>query len=78
MPTDNYLRVETKCPCGYEMKAFRNVSGGVTKVEERGPFLCRNRPGRGGVNYKVTKYYDDNLKEIKTSRKVRGTGRALL
>nr|APG30987.1 polyprotein [Bovine viral diarrhea virus 1] len=72
LPTDNYLRVETKCPCGYEMKAFRNVSGGVTKVEERGPFLCRNRPGRGGVNYKVTKYYDDNLKEIKPVARLEG------
>nr|WCO08327.1 polyprotein [Bovine viral diarrhea virus 1] len=65
LPTDNYLRVETRCPCGYEMRAVRNVSGGLTKVEERGPFLCRNRPGRGPVNYKVTKYYDDNLREIK-------------
>nr|UEC94253.1 polyprotein [Bovine viral diarrhea virus 1] len=72
LPTDNYSRVETKCPCGYEMKALKNVSGGITKVEERGPFLCRNRPGRGGVNYRVTKYYDDNLKEIKPVARLEG------
>nr|WKW62420.1 polyprotein [Bovine viral diarrhea virus 1] len=72
LPTDNYLRVETKCPCGYEMKALRNVSGSLTKVEEKGPFLCRNRPGRGPVNYRVTKYYDDNLKEIKPVAKLEG------
>nr|QCE30391.1 polyprotein [Bovine viral diarrhea virus 1] len=72
LPTDNYSRIETKCPCGYELKAIRNVSGGVSKVEERGPFLCRNRPGRGGVNYRVTKYYDDNLKEIKPVARLEG------
>ncbi|CAE51342.1 hypothetical protein [Bovine viral diarrhea virus VEDEVAC] len=72
LPTDNYLRVETKCPCGYEMKALRNVGGSLTKVEEKGPFLCRNRPGRGPVNYRVTKYYDNNLKEIKPVAKLEG------
>nr|AIB54158.1 polyprotein [Bovine viral diarrhea virus 1] len=72
LPTDNYLRVETRCPCGYEMKALRNVSGSLTKVEEKGPFLCRNRPGRGPVNYRVTKYYDDNLTEIKPVAKLEG------
>nr|AOR50934.1 polyprotein [Bovine viral diarrhea virus 1] len=72
LPSDNYLRMEIRCPCGYEMKALRNVSGGLSKVEERGPFLCRNRPGRGSVNYKVTKYYDDDLKEIKPVAKLEG------
>nr|VVG93780.1 polyprotein [Bovine viral diarrhea virus 1] len=72
LPTDNYLRVEIRCPCGYEMKALKNVSGKLTKVEERGPFLCKNRPGRGPVNYKVTKYYDDNLIEIKPVAKLEG------
>nr|BAC55961.1 polyprotein [Bovine viral diarrhea virus 1] len=72
LPTDNYLRLETKCPCGYEMKALKNASGGLTKVEERGPFLCRNRPGRGPVNYRVTKYYDDDLREIKPVAKLEG------
>nr|UEC94261.1 polyprotein [Bovine viral diarrhea virus 1] len=72
LPTDNYLRVETRCPCGYEMKALKNVSGGLTRLEERGPFLCRNRPGRGPVNYRVTKFYDDNLREIKPVAKLEG------
>nr|UEC94256.1 polyprotein [Bovine viral diarrhea virus 1] len=72
LPTDNYLRVETRCPCGYEMKALRNASGSLTKVEERGPFLCRNRPGRGPVNYRVTKYYDANLREIKPIARLEG------
>nr|WBV80525.1 polyprotein [Bovine viral diarrhea virus 1] len=72
LPTDNYSRVETKCPCGYEMKALRNISGSLTKVEERGPFLCRNRPGRGAVNYRVTRYFDDNLREIKPVARLEG------
>nr|BAT21132.1 polyprotein [Bovine viral diarrhea virus 1] len=72
LPTEDYLRVETKCPCGYEMKALRNVSGSLTKVEEKGPFLCRNRPGRGAVNYRVTRYFDDNLREIKPIAKLEG------
>nr|WRH07703.1 polyprotein [Bovine viral diarrhea virus 1] len=72
LPTDNYLRVETRCPCGYEMKAFKNVGGSLTKAEERGPFLCRNRLGRGPVNYRVTKYYDENLREIKPVVKLEG------
>nr|QCE30392.1 polyprotein [Bovine viral diarrhea virus 1] len=72
LPTDNYLRVETECPCGYKLKALRNVSGSLTKVEESGPFLCRNRPGRGAVNYRVTKYYDDNLREIRPVARLEG------
>nr|BAT21133.1 polyprotein [Bovine viral diarrhea virus 1] len=72
LPTDNYLRVVTRCTCGYEMKAFKNVGGGLTKAEERGPFLCRNRLGRGPVNYRVTKYYDEDLKEIRPVAKLEG------
>nr|UEC94269.1 polyprotein [Bovine viral diarrhea virus 1] len=72
LPSDNYLRVEIRCPCGYEMKAIRNVGGTLSKVEESGPFLCKNRLGRGPVNYKVTKYYDEDLKEIKPIAKLEG------
>nr|AZQ00672.1 polyprotein [Bovine viral diarrhea virus 2] len=72
LPHNNYSRVETKCPCGYEMKAIKNVSGKLSKVEEKGPFLCRNRLGRGPPNFKVTKFYDDNLLEVKPTAKPEG------
>nr|AZQ00675.1 polyprotein [Bovine viral diarrhea virus 2] len=72
LPHNNYSRVETKCPCGYEMKAIKNVSGELSKVEEKGPFLCRNRLGRGPPNFKVTKFYDDNLLEVKPIAKPEG------
>nr|AZQ00676.1 polyprotein [Bovine viral diarrhea virus 2] len=72
LPHNNYSRVETKCPCGYEMKAIKNVSGKLSKVEEKGPFLCRNRLGRGPPNFRVTKFYDDNLLEVKPIAKPKG------
>nr|AHL96301.1 polyprotein [Bovine viral diarrhea virus 2] len=72
LPHCNYLRMETRCTCGYEMKAIKNVSGKLTKVEEKGPFLCRNRLGRGPINFKVTKFYDDNLLEVKPTAKLEG------
>nr|ATG71375.1 polyprotein [Bovine viral diarrhea virus 1] len=72
LPTDNYLRVETRCPCGYQMRAIKNVGGTLTKVEESGPFLCTNRPGTGPVNHRVTKYYDANLREIKPVARLEG------
>ncbi len=62
---DNYLRVETKCPCGYKMKAVKNCAGELKLLEEEGSFLCRNKFGRGFDNFRVTKYYDDNLEEIR-------------
>nr|AMO65182.1 polyprotein [Bovine viral diarrhea virus 2] len=72
LPHNNYLRVETRCPCGYEMKAIKNVAGKLSKVEEKGPFLCRNRLGRGPPNFKVTKFYDDNLIEVKPVARLEG------
>nr|AHN82189.1 Polyprotein [Border disease virus] len=69
---ENYLRVTTRCPCGYRMKAVKNCAGELRLEEEEGPFLCRNKFGRSKVNYKVTKFYDDDLVEIKPVIKLEG------
>nr|NP_777505.1 nonstructural protein NS5A [Classical swine fever virus] len=72
LPQDNFLQVETKCPCGYKMKAVKNCAGELRLLEEEGSFLCRNKFGRGSRNYRVTKYYDDNLSEIKPVIRMEG------
>nr|AXL48363.1 polyprotein [Pestivirus sp.] len=72
LPHNDYLRVVTKCPCGYRMKAVRNCAGELRLLEEEGSFLCRNKFGRGSQNYRVTKYYDDDLVEIKPVLRMEG------
>ncbi|QZA87341.1 polyprotein [Tunisian sheep-like pestivirus] len=72
LPHNNYLRVETRCPCGYRMKALKNCAGELRLLEEEGSVLCRNKFGRGLQNYRVTKYYDDDLKEVKPILKMEG------
>nr|AAF02524.2 polyprotein [Pestivirus reindeer-1 V60-Krefeld] len=65
LPHENYLRAVTRCPCGYRMKAVKNCAGELVLEEEEGPYLCRNKFKRSAINYKVTKFYDDDLEEIK-------------
>nr|QYL34958.1 polyprotein [Classical swine fever virus] len=72
LPHNNYLQMETRCPCGYRMKAVKTCAGALRLLEEGGSFLCRNKFGRGSQNYRVTKYYDDNLSEIKPVIRMEG------
>nr|UXC97435.1 polyprotein [Border disease virus] len=72
LPHENYLRVVTRCRCGYRMKAVKNCAGELKLEEEEGSFFCRNKFGRGAPNYKVTKFYDDNLEEIRPVLKLEG------
>nr|WIG62417.1 polyprotein [Border disease virus] len=72
LPHENYLRVVTKCPCGYRMTAMKNCAGELVLLEEEGPFLCRNKFGRSATNYKVTKFYNDDLEEVRPVLKLEG------
>ncbi|AHW57610.1 polyprotein [Pestivirus PG-2] len=72
LPTEDYQHIQTKCPCGYEMHAIKGADGKTRKVEEKGSFFCRNRYGRGPTNYKVTKYYKDDMREVKPVARMQG------
>nr|ATE50848.1 polyprotein [Border disease virus] len=72
LPHENYLRMVTRCRCGYRMKAVKNCAGELALEEEEGSFFCRNKFGRGAPNYRVTKFYDDNLEEIRPVLKLEG------
>nr|UXV25317.1 polyprotein [Bovine viral diarrhea virus 3] len=65
LPHENYTLVVTRCPCGYESRSRKMDTGEMVKLEEKGPFLCRNRPGRNYGNLRVTRYYDKDGAELK-------------
>nr|WEC89328.1 polyprotein [Pestivirus brazilense] len=70
LPHENYTLVVVKCPCGYESRSRRMDTGEVVKLEEKGPFLCRNRPGRNYGNLRVTRYYDKDGAELRPTIKL--------
>nr|ADK63187.1 polyprotein [Border disease virus] len=72
LPHENYLRMTTRCPCGYRMRAVKNCAGELRLQEEEGSFLCRNKFGRGVINYRVTKFYDDDSVEVRPVVRLEG------